>query len=78
MSTELTQALKKIVVQKNVNQAFMVNKGKLVFTKFTQSLKDFVGFAMLTKIFLVNTWNLLRISVYRVGSANEGFYYFEE
>ena len=59
--------------ESSVNRAFMVNKGKLVFTKFTQSPKDFGGFAVLTKLLLVNRRNLFRFSVYQVGLANEGF-----
>ena len=51
----------------------MVNEGKLVFTEFTWSPKDFAGFVVLTELLLVNTGNLFRISVYRAGSANEGF-----
>ena len=51
----------------------MVNEGKLVFTKFTRSSKDFAGFAMLTELLMVNIRNLFRISVYKPGSANEGF-----
>ncbi len=53
--------------------AFMVNKGNLVFIEFIQSPKDFAGFAVLTKLLLVNTGNLFGISVYREGLANEDF-----
>ena len=73
MSTKLTQASKENMVESSVNQAFMVNEGKLVFTEFTWSPKDFVGFVVLTKIPLVNTRNLFRISVYQARSSNEGF-----
>ena len=51
----------------------MVNEGKLVFTDFTQSPKDFVGFAVLTELLLVNTRNLFKIIVYQEGSTNKGF-----
>ena len=51
----------------------MVNKGKLVFTEFNQSPKDFVGFVVLTECLLVNTGNIFRINVYQAGSTNEGF-----
>ena len=64
---------KENVAENSVNRAFMVNEGKLVFTKFTRSPKDFVGFTVLTKLLLVNTRNLFRISRYRAGSTNEGF-----
>ena len=73
MSTELTRASKENMAKRSVNQTFMGNEGELVFTKFTQSPKDFVGFAVLTELLLVNTGNLFRINVYQVGSANEGF-----
>ena len=73
MSIKLTHALKENVAESSVNRAFMVNKGKLVFTKFTQSPKNFVWFTMLSELLLVNTGNLFRISVNRVGSVNEGF-----
>ena len=55
---------KEIVVESNVNRAFMVNEGKLVFTKFTQSPKDFAGFVVLTKLLLVNIGDHFRINVY--------------
>ena len=42
----------------------MVSEGKLVFTEFTQSPKDFVGFTVLTKLLMVNKGNLFRINVY--------------
>ena len=74
MSTEITRALKENLAESSVNQAFMVNKGKLVFTEFTQSPKDFVGF--IAKILLVNTRNHLKTSIYQAGSTNEGFCYF--
>ena len=66
------------MVERNVNQAFMVNKGKLVFTKFTWSPKDFVGFVVLTKLLLVNIGNIFRINVYQEGSTNERFCSFVE
>ena len=74
MSTELTQPSKENVAESSVNQAFMVNEGKLVLSEVTQSPKDFAGFTVLTELLLVNIGNLFRISVYRAGSANEGFY----
>ena len=58
----------------SVNQDLKVRKGKLVFIEFTRSPKDFLGFAVLTKLLLVNIGNLFRISVYQAGSANEGFF----
>ena len=61
------------MAESSVNQAFMVNEGKLVFIEFTQSPKDFARFVVLTKLLLVNTGNLFRISVYQAGSANEEF-----
>ena len=64
---------KENVAENSVNQAYMVNKGKLVFTEFTWSPKDFAKFAMVTELQSVNTGNLFRISVYRVGSTNERF-----
>ena len=57
----------------SVNRDLKVNKGKLVFTEFTQSLKDFAWFTVLTELLMVNIGNLFRISVYRAGLANEGF-----
>ena len=64
MSIELTQASKENVAETSVNQALMVNEGKLLFTKFTRSPKDFTGFTVLTELLLVNTRNHFRISVY--------------
>ena len=45
---------KENVAEVSVYRACKVSEGKLVFTEFTQSRKDFVGFAMLTEILLVN------------------------
>ena len=73
MSTEFTQASKENVAEVSVNQALKFNKGKLVFTKFTWSPKDFAWFTVLTELLMVNTRNIFRISVYQEGSANEGF-----
>ena len=58
MSIELTRTSKKNVGESDVDQEFMVNEGKLVFTEFTQSPKYFLGFIVLTKLLLVNTESL--------------------
>ena len=50
---------------------------ELVLSEFTQFLKDFCMFIVLTDLLLVNTGNRLRTIVYRAGLANEGFCYFD-
>ena len=46
---------------------------ELVLTDFIRLPKDLCKFAVLTKLLLVNIGNRFRTSVYRGGSANEGF-----
>ena len=72
MSTKFTRASKENVAEVSVNQALKVSKGKLVFTDFTRSPKDFLGFTVLTELLMVNIGNHFWNNVYRAGSANEG------
>ena len=65
--------------EKSANQAHLVNEGKLnrVSVNRVHSVaKGFCKFTVLTKHMLVNIRNHFKTSVYRVGSANEGFSYF--
>ena len=73
MSTEFSQASKENMAKVSVNQALKVNKGKLVFTEFTQSPKDFAWFIVLTELLMVNTRNHFWNSVYQARLVNEGF-----
>ena len=71
--TKLTRASKVKVAKSSAYWAFIVNKGKLVFTEFTWSPRDFAKFAVVIELQSVNKGNHFRIGVYQAGSTNEGF-----
>ena len=72
VSTKFTWVSKNFVAEVNVNQAYKVNEGKILFIEFTWSPKDFVWFVVLTELLMVNIGNHFWNNVYRARSANEG------